>query len=369
MSDTVRSYRSESANAPTPSGSLLGGGLRITRFLLVVLLLTGGYAFWISRDTRLVEEFVSANTTFRMVAQNVVENRSRIEQTSVWATLPEQWTSHSLPQLIGTSVNLPEWVQRNLVGRYVFMSGTDFNGFSDTVYITKLSRVGSVLERALRWSVGNDSDPAGGLNIRHLPEYDLFYAIRGRVAMLSSSRRALIETLTLNESERVASEDWDDSIWLLGNEDIRGTVQLEGESFWSDNFSAVGFALRFDQDQGLLKLSMQCTDKFYEEFGASLRNASVPALLRPIEGSFQMSANVGGKSEGMWKNLELLAQNNDQFDALWGEWMTESEPESLASYLAQSLQQAGPGFALTWHGFDMNAIIPAPQFSMGKSVV
>jgi hypothetical protein len=368
MSDAIRSYRSPSKIAPSGSRSLLRGSFRLTRYLFFLLLVIGIYVFWISRDTRRVEEFVPADTTFHIIAQNLVENHDQFHKTDVWNTLPEEWRSHPFPKLLQSRVGLPDWAQRNLLGQYVFISGTDFAEFSDTVYITKFSRVGSILERILRWSDGNEGDAAGGLNIRTLPEHELFYAIRGRVALLSSSRRALIHSLTLEEAERLSASDWDESIWQRGGEDLSGTVDLTGDSQWSKYFSAAGFALRLDQDQGVLKLSLSCTDEFYGTFGEKLRNTPARKLFSPTAGSIRISADMGTTASELWNTVGKLAGDESSYFARWDDWTDNSDQETLESLLANTLGNTGPGIALTWHGIDMDTILPAPQFSLMAQV-
>ena len=368
MSEAVRSYRAVGATQQAGSSFVFRGGIRLTRYLLIVLLFWGVYFFWISRDTRRVEEFVQGDTTFRMVAQNLVENRSRLQQSTVWDALPQQWRSHPLPQLLQVPVGFPEWVQRNLVGQYVFISGRDAGEFTDAVYITKLSRVGSVLERMLRFSSGNEGDDAGGLKIRQLKEYDLYYAIRGRIALASPSRRALIHSLTLTDSELAAAEDWDESIWQLGDEDLRGTLLLGDDSGWGGYFSGMGFALRLEPDRGFVKLSLPCTESFYDAFGNGVRNTSARDLLAPMDGPIQLSANLNGTAARLWDTLGTLTGADENFSTLWEGRTPESKPESLESYLAQSLGDAGPGISITWHGFEMNTIVPSTLFSMSAEV-
>ena len=364
MSETVRSYRSKSRTVTKDSVSLLNGGIRLTRYALLIVLALGVYAYWISRDTRRMEEFVSTDATFRIVAHNLVENRARVQDTTVWSALPESWRNHPLPQLLRTQVGLPEWVQRNLIGQYVLISGTDFMGFSDTIYITKLSRVGSILERMLRFSSESQPDAAGGLSIRHLTRSNLYYATRGRVALLSASRRALIHALTLDDLERVDAEEWDDSIWLQGNEDLRGTVSLEGLTEWGQYFPTAGFALRFEHNTGILKLSLSCADPFYEDFGESLRGGGAPKLPSPVAGPIQLSTNLGGDAAGLWSSLGIVLNAKEEFGVRWTDWTSDTDPKSQASYLAQLLANSGPGVALTWHGMEMDAIIPSHRFSL-----
>lgn len=364
MSDAVRSYRSGSVSAPVGGGFQPRRGFQFTRLVVLVLAALCVYAYWISRDTHRIEEFISADAAFQIVAQDIVENRLRLQSSSVWEALPEQFTEHSLPRLIQTSVNLPEWVQRNLVGRFVFVSGADAAEFSDAVYVTRLSRVGSLLERTLRWTSGNASDPAGGLKIRHLSENGLYYTTRGRIALLSESRRALIHALTLDSSEVVTSDEWDDSILQTGDEDFRGTIRVEGTSEWAGYFSAVGFALRLEPDKGLLKLSMPCTDAFYSAFGESLRSAGAQNLIEPNSGPLRMSVNLNGDIAGLWHTMSLFVDTPDEHVARWEGWVGESNPTSTESYLAQMLTSSGPGIAMTWQGYELDAIVPRFSYSL-----
>jgi hypothetical protein len=362
MSDTVRSYKPGPSFTPERKFSLIRGGFRLTRYLFLLALFLGVYIYWTTRDTRDIEEFIQSDTTYQLVAQRLIENRARFQDTAAWFALSDQWKSHPFPELLKTPVNLPEWAQRNLIGQFVFISGKDARTFSDAVYITKLSPVGSVLERMLRWTNGNESDPAGGLNMRRIESYDLFYAIRGRIALLSTSRRALVHTLTLSKEERISPELWNDSILQLGGEELKGTLQLEPDTQLGQYVSAVGFALQLKTDEGFLKLILPCTDSFYEEFGPNIQNADTPALLSPLDGPIQLSTNLNTDVEHLWNIGSRFAgvPNDDS----WQNWLAQTEPKSSSAFLAQTLETAGPALALTWHGYDMSEITPAPQLTI-----
>ena len=358
MSDVVRSMnRSERYTQTSVLGSRISGGFRVTRWILLILAAVGVYGWWISRDTHEFRTFISTEPSAVIVAQNAFESRETIFAAPSWNGLPASAREHPVPSMFAVEFDAPDWVLRNLFGQHVLVVAPHDSDYGEAIYLSKMSRLGVLIERALRRSPNNIADEAGGLELRYLVENGLYYAVRGRLLIAGGSRRALIHALTLGEDERVAEESWDESIWNVGGEDVRGTLRLSEDSRWGDYFAGIGFALRVDAEEAVLKLKMPCTDAFYSEYIPALEGRGASRLLAPVSGPIQFSADVGNSYAATFELLEDIINASADAEEPWLVGLLE---RTARQPVAQILGGTGTAVARTWHGYVLNEIIPAP---------
>ena len=362
MSDVVRSYsRPSKSLSAKPSRGLLRGGLRLTRFFLLVVLIAAVYVFWISRDTHDVQEFVPADTAYLITSKDLAQNRARILNSHIWNAFPESLRANPIVHLLDTELDIADWKLRNLLGQRVLIYGQDASTFSDAVYVIQTTMVGALLERNARRGDSIVLDAAGGLDIRFMPDHALYYAKRGRLLIASASRDSLIRTLTLEASERIQEEGSIESLWPTGDEDVRGMVQRSADS---ETISAVGFAARLESQQGFLKMSVSYSDAFKERYSLNSLGAETPALVRPVDGPVALSSNLSIPVD----ELMGLLMDNESLNTLmggdWGVGEASGDAESAEGIVHSILSQIQPGLAITWHGFDTSDIVPTSVYSM-----
>lgn len=66
--------------------------------------------------------------------------------------------------------------------------------------------MGLLLERIHTFADFIQDDEAGGLHLRYLPDARLYYAVRGRILIVTPSRDRLVESLTLPAGEAMGAE-------------------------------------------------------------------------------------------------------------------------------------------------------------------
>lgn len=356
MSEVVRSMSRGERNIQSVSTSRVGGGFRMTRWIFVLMLVVGVYSWWISRDTYGYQPFVSSEPSAVIVAQHAFQKRETVFASPSWKALPETARAHPVPAVFATQFDAPDWVLRNLFGQHVLCVAPAQSEYENAIYLSKMSRIGVLIERSLRRSSNNSADNAGGLHLRYLAENELYYAVRGRMLIASPSRRALIHALTLSPDERIAEDAWDDSIWDVGGEDIRGTIRLAEDSRWGSYFAGIGFALRVTPDEAVLKLKMPCTNAFYAEYVPSLEGKGAGSLYAPEPGPIQFSADVGGTYGATFQLLAEVLDVSLDADEPWLVGLLERETDPTVALL---LQNAGTAVARTWHGYLLSDIVPA----------
>ena len=356
MSEVVRSI-SRSERLVQPSASSGGSRrIRIAPWILLLLVASGIYIWWVSRDSHEIRPFISNNPAAVIVVHDAFLNRDSVFGSPAWLALPEDARQHPVPSMFAVNFDAPDWVLRNLFGRHVLAVAPGEGDFEDAIYISKMSRFGVIIERALRRTSGNTLDVAGGLKLRLLAVDGIYYAVRGRLLIAGTSRRALIRTLTLDDAERVAPEDWDESIWDAGSEDVRGTFRLGDDSRWSEYFAGIGFALRVEPEQAVLKLKMPCTDAFYDEFIPSLAGTGPTPLYMPESGTIQFAADIGATYESTFQILERVLEADSDAEEPWLVGLLERNTPTESAKL---LQSTGTSIARTWHGYALGDIVPA----------
>ena len=367
MSDAVRNYSGTYSSPRPTSRGLFRGGRRLTQLLLILLLLGTGCAFWIARDTHEIHEFVPVETEYLITSQDLVQNRDRFLGSSIWKALPESWASHPILELLNTQISTKDWVLRNVLGQRILIYGHDSETFSDAVYIMRMTAVGTLLERNYHRRDYNVYDPAGGLNLRWLVDHDLYYSVRGRLIVASTSREALIRALTLKSEETFGVEDWDDSLWPTGDEDVRGLIHLTTQNNDTPYFKALGFAARFEGNQGLLKLNLPHTEAFYQEFNLDSLGSKIPRMTTPVEGPISLSSNMNIDVEAMWSLLGEIDGASLFLEPMWEQWGGDSPESSMPAYVGTILGDVDTSYALTWHGFNLRDIVPTSTYSMVTS--
>lgn len=357
MSETPRVY--------SASGTRFQLARRERRRRLFRILLLGIFAallsfYWISRDTHPVATFVPADHALQVVAPRVMMTRHRVADSGVWQGVPRTWLPVDIPEVLHSRYDMPEWVLSNLAGGGVIVTANDTREWSDFVLVSRMTRVGCALERALRFSPANSRDWAGGLRLRFWEPAGLYYAVRGRSLLMSPSRDAIIASLTLEKSDRAAAESVAKALDQTGAEDFLGTWHPGASSQAGRVVDEIRFAVRVEASEAYLKLRARFRPELARDLAPYWRSAAPEKLAGPIPGPLAVSANFGTDLETTWAALSELFDVDWLSREQWEAWRNEKEGRSAAAVLTGLLGPMGPDIQATWYGMDLNEMAPTP---------
>ncbi|MBI2435307.1 MAG: hypothetical protein HYV26_20820 [Candidatus Hydrogenedentes bacterium] len=358
MSETVRSF----TRPGLPRTRRRAGGL-LRYGVLALLLLCLLWAGWVTRDAQPLHALVPVQQDYRVFINDFLNKRTQIATSEVWALAPEGSAIAQIPAQLSSNFGMPEWVLNNLIYGVCLLSGNDLQTFSDILLVTRMTRVGCLIEHFHNFLPGIDEDPAGGLNLRFVPESHVYYAVRGRVLIASPSRDALIRSLTLTADQALGEAALEEQINAPGAEDLNAHLRLGADDPLGDVFEELWVALRLGPAQAQLRCRGGLQPAWRRRFEAVLADVT-PQSLRPApEGLLTLSANVGKPLPEVWAAL------NEAWPEPWGlhqqlfGWLDtrQGTGASVGTMLAGLLAQTGPAWALSWHGIDTLAMIPTPE--------
>lgn len=374
MSDALRTYAGPKkkfsrrrAGPVRPAG--LGRALR--NAALVMLLVLVAYVWWTTRDTHAVNALIPQGQQYALVASDILQDRGAIAESRVWNALPEQFRPTGLTAALGNELGLPEWVLNNLVPGAAYAVGNDLKSFSDVLLVTKMSRIGTLLERLHVFSGDVAADPAGGLELRDIAGGKAYYAVRGRVLLISPSREALVRALTLRPEDALDGEQFAALAEQGGAEQLRGRVNFGPDDPLGDVLENLRFALRIEPD----RVQVDCRAGLSTEWRARceplLRNLSPRALKAPVDGMAVAAMDFGMPVKEFWLGIGNVTEWPLMSEEQWSAWEQPAAAggsPSVAAVLTSLLGPLGPGVRLTWRGVDQNEIFPMPELVLTADV-
>jgi len=364
MSETVRSYSGGKLNAgrtrPRRRHGLHGGIVLIGLMLALVGL------FWMTRDSHPVAEFLPTHAAYHIAVPDVLAARTTLAQSPAWARLMDTFGLADARTKLNQDLQVPDWVLNNLVPNTCHVLGNDLNSLSDVTVVTRMSRIGCLLEKA-RFFFGIGSDPAGGLNLRYLEEPRMYYAVRGRVFLASLSRHNLVELLTLEPDASLAEKAGEnDPLLAEQGGDIRGTVIPAKQDLISAYVRSGSFLVTFDDSSAVFKLCARLAPALEEDMSAVFSGLAPRPLAAPPDGMLSFSANLGVPLQE-WPGVYGRAIEDPELAGLWQKLAAPAAPGTIAAMFSSVLAMIGPfgpGVCLSWVGVDLNEMIPVPQFVM-----
>lgn len=360
MSDAVRNYSMSNRGGYAASGSRGGWFRRV--FLLASVALVF-WLYWTTRDTYPIERLVPRDQTFHLQAEHLLSSRMKVASSPLWNTglVPEEY--QSIPEWLGNDFGLPEWVLNNLVSDVCHVSGTDFSTFSDLLVVTRMSRIGCLIERYHRFVDGIEDEYAGGLHLRRMVDSDMYYAVRGRTLVFSPSRRALIACLSQRAGDSVESLE---NVVAASGGDVQGKAVLPEDNPLGQYFERADFALTFTPTSITFAGRGELRPAWREAAGRLTRSAGGAAPMVPETGCFVAAGDFGAPLPEVWRVADEVAGGAlGEFVSNWpllqhlpegdGPWRT------FADGVAGNL---GSSFYLRWTGFDLDGIVPLPELEL-----
>jgi len=357
MSDSVRVYSGQKKNLGKPRRRRSRKGL----VLLMLLLIGAAWVYWTTRDTHRLESLIPADKAYHAVVDDVFARRARLAQSQVWDALPPQLGLADVPQKLSQDVGLPQWVLNNLVPGACYITGDDIKGFGDALAVTRMTRVGVLLDRLRVFFPSIKEDYAGGLELRRVG--DLYYAVRGRVLLLSASRRRLVEALTLLAEDAVGADDLAQMRQSLGENDIYGRFQLAETDPGGAVVERGTFALRIGGKEAAVQCAAQVRPAWREEMAGLLDGVEPKTLEAPPDGMVRLSLNLGRPVEALWQSAGTALGKEEQMREMWAQWASPDEDgdTTVPQMVLGLLGGLGPGVRLSLVGVDLNEIVPAPE--------
>ncbi|MCX5769341.1 MAG: hypothetical protein NTZ09_03585 [Candidatus Hydrogenedentes bacterium] len=356
MSDTVRIYGGMKHGARKPRGRRYAGKL-----VLAALLIAAGWVYWTTRDTHPVQSLIPANRAYHVVAKDVFAKRARLAESQIWKALPPQLGAADVPAKLSQDIGVPQWILNNLVPDACYVMGNDMKRFGDVLVVTRMTRVGALLENLRGFFPAIEEDFAGGLNLRKMG--GVYYGVRGRVLLLSTSRPGLIEALTLLPDKALSADALDEMTQSLGDSDIYGRFQLAADDPLGDVIDRGTFSLRIDKTAATVACQSALRPAWREKMAGLLDGVTPRTLESPPDGVLRVSLDLGKPVESLWKCAGTAFGKQAEMDQLWAKWSASPEEgeSSLSSTVVSLLRGLGPGMRFSLVGVDLNEIVPAPE--------
>ena len=324
------------------------------------------YAWRVTRDSHAMTDFVPLERRAEIFAPNLLTQGDKIAGFRGWRTLPEDHPWRQASAALNREWDYPDWYLRNLVGARTYISSSDVSSFSNAVFVTRMTAVGTLFERLRGWLPATEVDRAGGLNLRHLREDNLYYAVRGRVLLLSPSRRALIRALTLGPEERADARAIENAFTTLGAADLAGRFRLGPEDQWGGWLDTISFALHMDADETLVRYTAELREDTESPLHQLVAGARPVALPASLPGAASIAMDFGAPLDALWPAFGELFGSPTMTAERWQQWRRGDEG-TLGPPLTALAAKTGPTVRLAWRGVSLVDLIPAPQLVMFAS--
>ncbi len=365
MSESIRSYSSA-------FGSVRSGRRKYRRshgtrnFFIFLILVLVVLFFWVTADSYDQSSFIPAGQAYNLIITDPLEKRINIADSKVWNLFPQDSKLAAVSGLLKNDFGFSESARKHLVAAPCHVSGNDMEDFSDILISTKMTRLGTLLEKLHLFTPGISTDTAGGLKLRKLDEYNLFYSVRGRVLIASTSREAIVRALSQDQSNAVTPDEFVRALAEAGPEDVRGNVRFSKDIPAGNLYKNLNFALRFDSHSVNLMCRGIPADAMRDKLQKLLDGSAPKKLAAPPEAMLTVSADFGKPAMLTWTALEDLFGSEFFSQEQWARWENPDANEAnngakLPQMLTQLAAFSEGGFRLAWTGVDMNAMVPLPE--------
>ncbi|NLV40581.1 MAG: hypothetical protein GXY15_05060 [Candidatus Hydrogenedentes bacterium] len=318
-------------------------------------------AWWTTRDTWSMGGLLPKDAAFQASVDNVMRKRALLAQSQMWELLPEGSAGREAAQAALSPAPVPEWLLNNLSSDISFWSSPRVDDFSELLVVSKMTRVGCLAMKLARFLPAMERERAGGLFLQHEPESGLHFAVRGRMLVLSPSRRALIHALTLADGDALGDQALQD--WHAGaaRADLFARISPSawpGLEEWADQ---VSLSVHVREKEAVLSLAARLSTQRREQMDALLPGLAPQPLPHSLPGIVSLTFNAGQPLPAAVRQLAAFAGKQELAASLLQPLPPEAGPHAALANLAVGiLEKAGPSARLAWRGVDLNEMLPVP---------
>ena len=336
----------------------------VGRGFLIALGVLLALGWWFSRDAWRLGDLTPAGRAVQICVTDLPVRLEAISASGIWMLLPETNPARAVLQQGVNGLPVPRWLVNNLSTGPSYWLLDRADDPSTLLVTTRMSRVGALAVKAASWLPVFRHDYAGGLKLLRLKDSELFLAVRGRVLLVSPSRRVLIDALTLTPDR--AAGDAALELWRARAEgaDLYGELDAAALERLGLPFSALAGSVRFEPGRVSARLKVTLSEAWRERLQPVLGRLAGGPLKEPPDGCASASMNLG------MTPMELLRAIRDLVpDAgMVPEWLTAESPEMpqdpgeafFRRFARMLLSGTGASYRLAWLGMDVNEMIPLP---------
>lgn len=352
-------------------GARGGKGLRlrpkrppIIRYTLLALLIgIPTYAWWTTRDTWPMGRLIPKDQHYALLFPDLIEGRKVIARSPLWEAVPEQFEARKFQEMLQQDFGLPEWLINNVAVGAVHISGKDTRTFSDALLVTRMTRLGALLQRFSGYSDALQEDYAGGLELRHVPEAGLWLAVRGRVMLASRDRQALIDALVLPEGEALGEGALEETLESAEQETLQARLHTDEVEWAAPHISAAGIQCWLSDDAARVVLTCRLSDAARERLAPLLAKAKPVALQPAIPGPLSIAADLGMPAAEAWQQVAALAGGSFDAAATLEGLVSEQARATAGPALRAAVEALGSQWSITYRGLNEMAFAPMPYFA------
>lgn len=350
------------AGGYTPASTRRRRGSPMLRLLfLIVIIGAGSWVYWITRDTVPPHALVPSDAPLTITISDPMGVKEAFASSSIWeASAIFDTRAADVQRALAEPIPLPPWVLNHVLGHKLY--GYTFDSIDPThcVMLSKMTRVGVLLERgAIQFSDAITSDWAGGLKLRHVPEANLYYAVRGRMLVASGDRASLVRALTLRSTDTIGGAQYDANVAGANKGGIYFRIAEDDTIPWARDLDTV---VRID-GKTVEAVSRGRMSAEWAHRLAPLMDRSKPLPLSHFDGdALSIALNVGKGAEEVVEGFSR-AYDPESDNSYWAEWArptSSDEPWSFGHFLAEILRDCEGELSLGWSDVNPDEIMPIP---------
>ena len=362
MTDVVRNYTW--GNARRRRRGFRRHGLGCAKFFFPVLILLALWCLWLTRDNFEPHAFISKDSGIEIYINDIIDKRADILSSRVLTLIPESSEGRDIIRALAEDPPVPEWLLNNLSAGLCHISGPRVEDVRQLVLSTRMTRIGSIAERLIRFTPTVKRDYASGLQLRHIPEAGIYYAPRGRTLLLSLSRDSLVHALTLHPDAALDAGSYQEGIHMASGADLFCRIDARGIPVDQPPFEKVEIAMRIERDAARLAVQGRFSPSFMEQYAPFLKGLTPQPLPAPLDGIVSVSmattmplpaliASLAEPFPAFKAASAFLKQDEEDTDLL--KPVTE-----IQALMQQALSDAGATMRLSWLGVEPYAMMPTP---------
>ncbi len=364
MSEAVRTYtgnRSAGYSKYRRRRNKRKGLFRAVTALFFATLL---WSWWSTRDVHSLGALLPNDQAYYLCAPDFLQRRAAIAESAAWNAVPESSSLHTIRQALSNRFGQAEWLVNNVFQGPVYLSGQDLDKFSDVLFATRMSRIGALAEKAFSLFPSVKNKKVGEVRLRYIESSGYYYAVRGRILLVSRSDAALAGALTL-PAERMLGEDALAALATReGDADLVCTFHSSGSEWVANVVENAQFSAQWLPRAFRIHFQGSPRQEWRERLAPLLEGVTPQPLPAPLDGLISVSCNFEKTLPQLWTGIATA----------WGDsFPLASVPDFVATPFRKTeawsafgdnlARHLGPAIRLTLGAVDQNAMLPTPEFA------